>query len=234
MHLAIDTSTNTASITVATDYAILAELTWCCGQNHSVELMPRLKQLLEQGRINFESVTAIVVAIGPGSFNGLRVGVSTAKALAFSLRVPIVGISTLETIAYPLAETGIPVCAIINAGRSEVASALFQQKNGRWGNITPAHITTIDTLCRDTDTSTVFCGEITQAAIDELTEKLGSKAIVPSASSRLRRSGFLAELGFKRLQSGSYDNPASLQPVYLRKPPITPHKNMAPLCADEL
>ncbi|MDD4874357.1 MAG: tRNA (adenosine(37)-N6)-threonylcarbamoyltransferase complex dimerization subunit type 1 TsaB, partial [Dehalococcoidales bacterium] len=170
----------------------------------------------------------------PGSFNGLRVGVSTAKGLAFGLGVPIVGISTLEMIAYAHAETGIPVCAIINAGKSEVASVLFQQKNGKWEKLIPEHITTIEILCQKTDTATIFCGELTQATIDELTEKLGSKAIVPSASARLRRSGFLAELGFKQLQSCNYDNPASLQPIYLRKPPITPHKNMAPLCADEL
>jgi tRNA threonylcarbamoyl adenosine modification protein YeaZ len=234
MHLAIDTSTDTAGIAIAEGLNVLAELTWCCGQNHSVELMPRMTTLMEQSRIKFESVTGIVVATGPGSFNGLRVGVSTAKGIAFSLGVPVVGISTLEMTAYGHAETGLPVCPIINAGRSEVAAALFQQKDSGWEKITPEHITTVEMLCRETITKTIFCGELTQTVIDELTAKLGDKAIIPHPSARLRRTGYLAELGFKRLQAGSYDNPASLQPIYLRKPPITPHKNMAPLAEEEL
>jgi len=196
--------------------------------------MPRLTGLLEQSRLKFEAVTGIVVATGPGSFNGLRVGVSTAKGIAFSLGIPVVGISTLEMTAYGHTETGLPVCPIINAGRSEVAAALFQQKNGELQKTTPEHITTIDILCSETDSKTIFCGELTQATIDELNERLGDKAIIPSPSARLRRPGYLAELGFKRLQAGIYDNPAVLQPVYLRKPPITQHKNMAPLCAEEM
>ena len=76
MHLAIDTSTDVAGIAVAHEFNILAELAWSCGQNHSVELMPRMKQLLEQGRIKFEDIEGIVIATGPG-FNGLRVGVGT-------------------------------------------------------------------------------------------------------------------------------------------------------------
>jgi hypothetical protein len=115
-----------------------------------------------------------------------------------------------------------------------VAAALFRQKDGQWEKLVTEHITTVDILCRETNTSTIFCGEPTQAAIDKLTGKLGSKAIIPSESARLRRTGFLAELGFKRLQNGSYDNPAGLQPIYLRKPPITPHKNMAPITGEEI
>ncbi|HAS05037.1 MAG TPA: tRNA (adenosine(37)-N6)-threonylcarbamoyltransferase complex dimerization subunit type 1 TsaB, partial [Dehalococcoidia bacterium] len=95
MHLAIDTSTDTAGIAIADEFNILAELTWSCGRNHSVELMPRMTKLLEDAGVKFEDIKGVVVAIGPGSFNGLRVGVSTAKGIAFSLDVPIVGIGTL-------------------------------------------------------------------------------------------------------------------------------------------
>lgn len=233
MHLAIDTSTDTAGIAVADELNILAELTWSCGQNHSVELIPRLTQLLEQGKIKFEDIKGIVVATGPGSFNGLRIGVSTAKGIAFSLGVPIAGISTLEMTAYAHSSTGLPICPVINAGRSEVAAALFQKTGAEWHKIKVEHITTIAELCKETDTNTVFCGELTQSAIDELKTELGDRAIIPSPSARLRRCGFLAELGYFRLKNGSCDNPAALQPIYLKKPPITQHKNMAPLTDEE-
>jgi tRNA threonylcarbamoyl adenosine modification protein YeaZ len=221
VQLAIDTSTDTASLAIAKDGEVLAELTWCCGQNHSVELMPRLNRLLEQSRLGLQSISSIIVARGPGSLNGLRVGISTAKGLAFSLGVPIVGIGTLEAAAYGHAETGLPVCPILNAGRGEIATAIYQQKDGKWQQIIAEHITTADDLCLEIDTRTIFCGELTQATADKLSEKLGQKAIIPTPASRLRRAGFLAELGFKRLQAGKYDHPASLQPIYLRRPQIT-------------
>ncbi len=234
MHLAIDTSTDRAGIAVADEFNILAELAWNCGQNHSVELMPRLTQLLEQSRIRFEDIKGITVATGPGSFNGLRVGVSTAKGIAFSLDIPIAGISTLEMTAYSHSATMLPVCPVINAGRSEVAAALFRQIDGDWQKLKTEHITTIAELCLETNVETIFCGELTQAAIDELTDKLGDRAIIPSPSARLRRCGYLAELGYLRLKAGICDNAAALQPVYLRKPPITQHKNMAPLTDREM
>ncbi len=157
MHLAIDTSTNSAGIAIAEGANILAELTWNCGQNHSVELMPRITGLMEQSRLKFEDLTGIVVATGPGSFNGLRVGISTAKGIAFSLNIPIIGISTLEMTAYAHAETSLPICAIINAGRSEVAAALFRQIDVCFKKITPEHITTIDIICKETSDKTIFC-----------------------------------------------------------------------------
>ena len=117
MQLAIDTSTNIASLALTQDNEVRAELTWHCEQSHSVQLLPNLTHLLSQIGASLQSIDGIIVARGPGSFNGLRVGVSTAKGLAFSLGVPIVGIGSLEVAAYPHAATGLPVCPIFNAGR---------------------------------------------------------------------------------------------------------------------
>jgi len=106
MQLAIDTSTDTTSLALIQESGVLTELTWRCEQNHSVELLPHLVDLLRQAGTSLQSLTGIIVARGPGSFNALRVGVSTAKGLAFSLGIPIVGISTLEAEAYQHNETG--------------------------------------------------------------------------------------------------------------------------------
>ena len=86
------------------------------------------------------------MAQGPGSFNGLRVGVSAAKGLAFSLGIPIIGVNSLEVAAYQYAETGLPVCAIFNAGRSEVATATYQKKYGKWQQLMVADIVTVEHL----------------------------------------------------------------------------------------
>ena len=225
MQLAIDTSTDTASIALVQDGEVLAELTWHCGQNHTVELLPRLTYLLNQTGVNLQSTSCVIAARGPGSFNGLRVGISTAKGLAFSLGIPTIGISTLEVAAYQHAETGLPICPIFNAGREEIATALYQKKHNKWCQLTAEHITTVDALCSQITTKTIFCGEFTPLIATQLSKQLKQKAIIPPSAARLRRAGFLAELGLQRLKAGSYDNPATLQPLYLRQPPITKPKH---------
>ena len=225
MLLAIDTSTDTASLALVQDSQVLAELTWHCEQNHSVELLPRLADLLSQAKSSLQSINCIIVAKGPGSFNGLRVGVSTAKGLAFSLGIPIVGISTLEVEAYQHAETNLPICPIFNAGRGEIATAIYQMKDNEWRQIIGGHITTVETLCSQITTKTLFCGEFVASIAGELRKQLKRKAIISSSTARLRRAGFLAELGQQRLAAGNYDNPATLHPLYLRRPPITKRKH---------
>lgn len=225
MQLAIDTSTETASIALAEDSEVLTEFTWHCGQNHSAELLPHLSYLLNQSGVSLQSVSCIIVARGPGSFNGLRVGISTAKGLAFSLGIPIVGIGTLEVEAYQHAKTGLPICAIFDAGRDEIAAAIYQKKRNRWCQLTAEHITTVDNLCSQITTKTIFCGEFIPFIAARLRKQLKQRAIIPPPAARLRRAGFLAELGCQRLKAGSYDNPASLQPMYLRRPAITEPKH---------
>ncbi len=225
MQLAIDTSTNTASLALVENSQVLAELTWRCGQNHTVELLPQLTHLLNQTKTNLHSIQTIIVARGPGSFNGLRVGISTAKGLAFGLGVPLVGVSTLEVEAYQHAETGLPICTIFNAGRGEIATAMYQKKRNKWHQLIAEHITTIDTLCSLITTKTLFCGEFIPFITSQLKERLKQRAIIPPPAARLRRAGFLAELGQQRIEAGNYDNLATLQPLYLRRPSITKPKH---------
>ncbi len=225
MQLAIDTSTDTASLALVQNNEVLAELTWRCGQNHTTQLLTHLAHLLNQTKLNLQSTSGIIIARGPGSFNGLRVGISTAKGLAFSLGIPIVGISSLEAEAYQYTETGLPICPIFNAGRGEIATAIYQKKHNEWRQLTSEHITTIETLYSQITTKTIFCGEFIPLIATQLRKQLKQKAVIPSPATGLRRASFLAELGLKRLKAGDYDNPATLQPLYLRRPAITQPKH---------
>jgi tRNA threonylcarbamoyl adenosine modification protein YeaZ len=221
MQLAIDTSTEIASIALSQNGEVIAELTWRCGQQHTVELLPNLIHLLQQARSSLNSIDGIVVAKGPGSFNGLRVGMSTVKGLAFSLGVPLVGISTLEVEASPYASTGLPICPTHNAGRGEIAAALYQLKDDGWCQLVEEHITTIEVLCSQINTETLFCGELSPVMETQLKSLLPGQVVIPEAVTRLRRAGYLAGLGWQRLERGDFDDPATLQPLYLRKPSIT-------------
>ena len=224
MELAIDTSSNTASIALSHQGEILTELTWQSAQNHTVELMPNLVQLLERVKVKPNSLKAIIVAKGPGSFNGLRVGISTAKGLAFSLNIPLLGISTLEVEAYTFAYVKLPLCPVHRAGREEIAIAFYRMQNNEWHRLEPEHLTTIDALCQRVQQETLFCGEIPPDIVNEIQQKLGQQAIIPQTATRLRRAGFLAMLGWQKLNRGEHDDLATLQPLYLRPPHVTKPK----------
>jgi tRNA threonylcarbamoyl adenosine modification protein YeaZ len=223
MELAIDTSTDFASIALSRKGAAIAELTWHSERNHTVELVPNIDRMLTQAKVDQKTLEAIFTARGPGSFNGLRVGVSTAKGLAFALNIPLVAVSTLEIEAYPFACTGLLVCPVQNAGRGEIATA-FYRYDGEWHCLQEEHLTTVEVLCQSIEEKTVFCGEIPESVITQLQQKLEEKAVIPQPAARLRRAGCLAALAWRRLERGEQDNPATLQPLYLRQPPITQRK----------
>ena len=224
MELAIDTSSNTASIALSHKGEILTELTWQSAQNHTVELLPNLLRLLQQAKVEPSSIEVIIVAKGPGSFNGLRVGISTAKGLAFSLSIPLLGISTLEAEAYPFAYTNLPLCPIHKAGGEEIATALYQQKDDEWHCLEKEHLTNIDALCQQIKQETLFCGEIPPEIANKIRRNLGKRAIIPQPTVRLRRAGFLSMLGWQKLNRGEHDDLATLQPLYLRPPHVTKPK----------
>ncbi len=221
MELAIDTSTDTASLALSLEGQVKAELSWCPGRNHTTELTPNLLHLLELAKAEIQDIKCIIVAKGPGSFTGVRVGMATAKGLAFALGLPLVGISTLEVLAFAHASMTLPICPILNAGRGEIATALFRNRGGKWQRLFAEHITTIEALCAEIKSKTLFCGEIDSEVARGIKEKLGDKAVIVQGAALLRRAGFLAELGWRRLETGDTDDLATLQPLYLRKPAIT-------------
>ena len=123
--LALDTSTRQASVALCTGQTVLGEYTWQVGNNHSVELLERIQRLFAECGTTMQSLDAIAVATGPGSFNGLRVALTTAKSLAFALQKPLVGVSTLDIIAAQHRDWHGPICAMLEAGRSELYVACY-------------------------------------------------------------------------------------------------------------
>jgi tRNA threonylcarbamoyl adenosine modification protein YeaZ len=223
MILAIDTATDSAGIALVKEGEVLADATWRCEQNHTIELLPHLARLLGEVKVDISSISGVIVAKGPGSFNGLRAGISTAKGLAFSLGIPIIGISSLEVVAYEHAGAGLPVCPVLNAGRGEIATAIYQRQDNRWLQLVAEHITTIDSLCSGITVKTIFCGEFIPQVASELKKRLGERAVI--ATTQLFQVRLLAELGKQRLEAGDYDSPTTLQPLYLRRPAITQAKH---------
>ncbi|MBI2957277.1 MAG: tRNA (adenosine(37)-N6)-threonylcarbamoyltransferase complex dimerization subunit type 1 TsaB [Chloroflexi bacterium] len=225
MELSIDTSTEIAGIALSEQGHPLAEVTWTVGMNHTTQLMPGVERLLHISGRQLSDTTAVFVALGPGSFAGIRVALSAAKGISFSLSIPLVGVSALEVEAFPFASTGLPVCAVHEAGRAELAVATYRQSDGEWRCLRPAHLTSLDGLGAELVEKSVLCGEISGELEDALRKSLGDLVLIPPAASRLRRAGNLAALGWARLLRGEKDDPATLQPIYMRRPHITVPKH---------
>jgi len=159
MELSIDTSTRYASVCLSREGEVVTEYSWFSRQNHSVELLPAIEHLLKTAGMGVQNLECIVVAIGPGGFSALRVGLSTAKGLGVSLGIPLVALNTLDIEAYPYKDSGLPVCSILDIGRGEVAAALYAVEQGRWNKLDQERIMTLEELCDRVQNPTLFCGE---------------------------------------------------------------------------
>lgn len=219
--LAIDTCTRFASVAVAREAELVSELTWAAGQDHTRHLAPRVEHLLALSTVAMSELGAVIVATGPGSFNGVRTGMAFARAFAFALGIPLVGVSSLEVQAYAHVASGLPVCAIQDAGRGELAAAVYRRVNRRWRQLRSEGIVSWDELEGMVQRPTVICGDLYPRLALEVKIRLKGKAILAPPATSPRRAGCLAELGWRRIEEGEVPPADQVQPLYLRRPAIT-------------
>ncbi len=224
MLLAIDTSTSVAGLALVEGDRLVAELTWHAGTRHSTDLFARLTQLFETYGVAPEQLDGIAVATGPGSFNGVRVALASAKSFAFALDRPLYGVPTLDVIAWGASFVEGTVWAILEAGRGQLYAAAYDAPatdpaawapRGGYAILTPAD------LAEGVTQSVVFCGEWRAETRAALTAALGSRARF-ATTLEAGRAGWLARLALGRVAAGEApDEPARLEPLYLRRPAIT-------------
>ena len=220
MLLAIDTSTKQAGIALYDGArGLIAEYNWHSANRHTEELMPAVAQMLAQASAKPSGLRAMAVALGPGSFTGLRVGLAAAKGLALANDLTLLGIPTLDTVAYPHQAQPVPVVAVLQAGRGRVYWAPYAHGPGGWAAQEPPRLSTVPELANTVVRPLMFVGEVSTADRETLISWAGRARanFLPSALS-LRRAGYLAELGWRRFDAGEADDPAALSPIYLQQP----------------
>ncbi len=251
--LALDTSNRRASIALCSKDDVYGEYTWHIGNNHSVELLERIQRLVTECGITMTQIDGIAVATGPGSFNGVRVGLATAKTLAFVLQKPLFGISTLDVLAAQQQQAPQLLCVVMEAGRSELYAACYQStmqimergdvrytqtRLSDYVVLAPAQLAElvrvqIGSWTRLSDESQMppllFCGEISEVSRQELYTHLNTRSLFLSNVQSTRHASILAALAFQRWQEGKVDDPLLLEPLYLRRPSITTSTRKRPL-----
>jgi len=219
MLLALDTSTRLAGVALYDgERGLIAEYNWHSANRHTVELMPAVARMLAQAGVTPASLEAVAVALGPGSFTGLRVALAAAKGLALANDLVLLGVPTLDVIAYPHRDQPLPVVAVVQAGRGRVCWALYEYDPDRRTTQTPYNISTVTALADATSHPALFAGELSSADRAVLAEHSSQRAhLLPPALS-MRRAGHLAEIAWSRFIAGEKDDLATLSPIYLYEP----------------
>ena len=215
MLLAIDTSTRNVGVAVYDGIRVLSESVWTSQDYHTVELAPAIAEILLRSGKQFQDLKLIAVAIGPGSFTGLRIGLAVAKGIALAGHLPIIGVPTLDFVAesQPVS-AGIPLAAVLQAGRGRLAVGWYTVNDGHWQLKPPIEIMDALKLTHLINEPTLVCGELDEEQQRTLARKY-KNVILASPAHSIRRPSLLAELAWKRWQAGAIDDPATLSPTYL-------------------
>lgn len=216
--LAIDTSSNAASVALVEDNVLLGEFVLNHKKTHSQEIMPMVDDVLRRCGCEVSDIDLFAAAKGPGSFTGLRIGITTIKGLAHSVNKPVIGIGTLEGLAYNLPFCEHTIVPIMDARRNQVYTGAYMWDGEDFREIGEAEAMSIED-CVDSCGNfleTVFLGDGVPVHKEFIKEKLGDKAIFAPASCNMQRASSIAMLAIKRVdEAESY---YGLEPMYLRKP----------------
>lgn len=214
MILAVDTSTSQIGLALYDGARVLAESLWVSKARHTVELAPAVEKMLQQTGQAIADVTALGVAIGPGAFTSLRVGLSFVKGLALSRTLPLVGVPTLDVVAAPVAvEADRPLACLLPAGRGRLALSWYHAHHNGWQATGSPLVTTAETVFAETASPVILAGDLSAAERQLLSKNENITLLSPALSTR--RPGVLAELAWVRLQAGEVDDIHSLAPLYL-------------------
>ena len=213
MLLAVDTSTTQVGLALYNENEVIAEMAWISKQHHTTQLASALSDLMKRCGVTMDKVEALGVAIGPGSFTSLRVGLSLVKGIAFARNIPVIGIPTLDVIAAAQPLSKHPLISVLQAGRTRLAFGLYQSNKKQWQAEGEVRSGTVDELLSQIEESTIVAGELTSEQKKLISKH--KKIVLASPANCVRRPAVLAELAWARWQNNQVDDAATLAPIYL-------------------
>ena len=217
--LSIDTATSAASCAVIEDEKLLGEITYNYKKQHSVILMTIIDTLLKNVNTSIGDIDGFVVSKGPGSFTGLRIGMSTVKGLSQGTNKPFVGICSLDALAYNLAYTSGIICPILNALRGNVYTAVYVFNGTKLEKLTENMIISIDELfllLKKYNKPVTFIGDGIVVFKEQIENSLLDIKFAPTHLNFARASA-LGELGLQKILEGDFDDLFTSAPIYMRK-----------------
>jgi tRNA threonylcarbamoyladenosine biosynthesis protein TsaB len=228
--LAIETATMLGGVALLDDSAgLIAEIRLNVETTHSERLMTCVDHILKQSSLTIADIDCFALSIGPGSFTGLRIGLSTVKGLSYATRKPVVTVPTLEAFALNFPYCKYPVCTMLDARKNEVYAALFRWDGDGFKRLLHESALPVsklaDTIMQHIDDKVVLTGEGTLLYQEMIFEYLGERAIIASPEQMVPSPAHVATLGIKKALSGEFSELQNLVPFYIRRSEAELKKN---------
>jgi tRNA threonylcarbamoyladenosine biosynthesis protein TsaB len=216
MLLAIDTSTQMVGIGLHDGKQVLSEYIWRGKARHTVELAPQIAIMMRRVEVKVEDLEGVAVALGPGSYTGLRIGLALGKGLALSRGLKLVGVPTFDIIALRQPERSAPLFVALEAGRGRIVGMWYKWSRKSWRPDGEMLITSWEKFVQDTSELCAVCGEISPVARRLLDDH--DRFQIGSPASCLRRPSDLAEIALYRMRSKRRVKPQPITPIYSAAP----------------
>ncbi len=217
--LALDSSGLVASVAIVTEDVLLAEYTVNYKKTHSQTLLPMLNEIIKMVEMDLSDVDAIAVAAGPGSFTGLRIGSATAKGLGLALDKPLIGVPTVDGLAYNLYGTSKVICPMMDARRNQVYTGLYTFKNSEFQIIKQQTAISVEDLLEEVNLlnqEVIFLGDGVPVYRHLIEERLKVPYEYAPVHMNRQRAGAIGALGIIYYQEEKLQMPSQHEPVYLR------------------
>jgi tRNA threonylcarbamoyladenosine biosynthesis protein TsaB len=216
--LAIETATVAGSVAIVDDTkGLIGEVRVDVKIVHAERLMPSIEWLLKSSNISVKEIDAFAVSIGPGSFTGLRIGLSTVKGFSYATKKPLVPVRTLDAFARTLPFCSRMICPVLDARKNEVYAALYKWKDRTCVKVMPETAISPKDLLNRIKEPVVFMGEGTKKYGDLIESVLKDHAIYAPSSKMSPSASTVAELAIEHIKGGITTDPVSLAPFYIRK-----------------
>jgi tRNA threonylcarbamoyladenosine biosynthesis protein TsaB len=215
--LAVDTATTSCSVAIVDNTSLLSEFTLAKEETHSKHLMDMVKEALRMSGLNFSDLDGFAVTRGPGSFTGLRIGISTIKGLAVASEKPVVGVSSLEALAFQVSYSRDLICPILDARRGEVYFSRYRFLNGHLKKQTKERVAPPDQAVDDLNESCLFVGNGALLYKEMILEKMGELASFAPLIKNTIRASTMAYLSMAKFENNDTDDIEKILPYYIRK-----------------
>ncbi len=224
--LAIDTSSRICGVTILEDYKVLINLSNDDEKTHSVKLMPMIDEAFKSTNLSLDDISLLACCTGPGSFTGVRIGIATIKAFADVKKLPVVGVTSLESLAYNLFDAlkdSSVVCSLIDAKNNNVYCGIYEKNNNKFNLIsifTDSIDNTIEKIKHSISSMNVadisFVGDASYIYKEKILSVF-SNANFANEEQNLQNGISVGKVGYTKYLSGEYGNSSSISPIYLRK-----------------
>lgn len=218
--LAVDTSSSVAAVAIMDERELLGEFILNHKKTHSQKLVPMIDIVMNNLGLCAGDIDVYAASSGPGSFTGLRIGITTIKAMAFAAEKPVVSIPALDALAYNLPNTEALVCPMMDARNNQVYTALYKLEKGMQANITEYMGVPVQELVRiikGKNSDVLFVGDGVLLHRDYLKSELGPRCHFPPQYLLQQRASAVAQLAMQKAAEGKLESCFDMVPFYLRK-----------------